>query len=192
MAEEGYIADAVTWEVLVGMTSSRRTAYTRSRGFNQVVLAASNPEKIRIVKKLLEKHARDPALIIGYYKDGAKEMADAIGAPLVSGDTPMGKREPIYESFRRGEIDRLVLTQVGEEGVDLPNARVAINISGLYGSRMGFSQRLGRILRPKEGTATFYELVTVGTIEEEYSERRRAYLVGQGYDFETVDMTEVL
>ena len=81
------------------------------------------------------------------------------------------------------------MTSVGEEGIDLPNANVGINICGLYCSRMGFSQRFGRVLRPKEGQAFFYELVTAGTVEQDYSERRRAYLISRGYDFETIDMT---
>ena len=117
------------------------------------------------------------------------KMAEAIGSEIIYGETPQGQRNKLYDAFRKDEIKRLVLTSVGEEGIDLPNARVAINIAGLYGSRMGFSQRFGRILRPKDETAMFYELVTEGTVEQDFSERRREYLVSQGYDFDVIDMT---
>lgn len=190
MAEEGLIAEAEAYEVLVGMSPKTRAEYNRASDWHRVLITAMNPAKMDVVKDLLEKHGEDPTLIISFYVDGAERMAKALNVPLITGKTSKGERNRLYEAFRKGEIKRLVLTSVGEEGIDLPNARVGINICGLYGSRMGFSQRFGRVLRPKEGHATFYELATEGTIEQDYSERRREYLVSKGYDFDTIDMTE--
>lgn len=189
MEEEGRIAEATAYEVLVGMSPTMRATYRRANEWEKIILASNNPEKIRIVKQLLEKHRDDPTLIIGYYVDGAVKMATAINSEIIYGETSQGQRNKLYDAFRKDEIKHLVLTSVGEEGIDLPTARVAINIAGLYGSRMGFSQRFGRILRPKDETAIFYELVTEGTIEQDFSERRREYLVGQGYDFDVIDLT---
>jgi len=192
MADEGRIADVTAYEVLVGMSQSTRKAYNGARAeFDKILTATTNPEKTRIVKQLLEKHRNDPTLIIGYYVEQAVKLADTLGVEIVYGATPQKQREKLYQGFREGAINRLVLTSVGEEGIDLPNARVAISVASLYGSRMGFSQRFGRILRPKEETAVFYELVTEGTVEQDFSERRRAYLVSQGYDFDTMDFTGV-
>ena len=192
MAEEGVIAEAEVYEVLVGMSPSTRARYHKASDWEKVLITSMNPLKVKAVREILEKHVDDPALIIGFYVDGAEEMGKALGVPVITGDTTTTNRDSLYQAFRQGEIKRLVLTSVGEEGINLPNARVGINICGLYGSRMGFSQRFGRILRPKEGAAYFYELATEGTVEQEYSERRREYLVSKGYDFDTIDMTEEL
>jgi len=156
-------------------------------------VATENPEKFRIVKDLLKKHENDQVLIIGYYVEQATKLASAIGAEIIFGETPHGQRSKLYQSFREGGLRKLVLTSVGEEGIDLPNANVGISISSLYGSRMGFSQKVGRILRTHEGkeNAIFYEVITEGTVEQDYSEHRRELLIGQGYDFDTIDLTGV-
>lgn len=192
MEDEGLIAEVTAYEVLVGMSQSTRKAYDGAHNeYGKILAATTNPEKTRIVKQLLEKHRGEPTLIIGYYVEQAVKLAKTLGAEIIYGSTPQKQRDKLYQAFREGALNRLVLTSVGEEGIDLPNARVAISIASLYGSRMGFSQRFGRILRPKEETAVFYELVTEGTIEQDFSERRREYLVGQGYDFDTINLTGV-
>ena len=193
MADKGKIADVTAYEVLVGMSQNTRKAYNGARAeYDKIITATTNPEKVKSVKQLLEKHKDEPTLVIGYYVDQAVKLASTLGVDIVYGATPQAQREKLYQAFREGEITRLVLTSVGEEGIDLPNARVAISVASLYGSRMGFSQRFGRILRNKEeNTAVFYELVTEGTVEQDFSERRRSYLVGQGYDFDVIDLSGV-
>jgi len=191
MAEEGFVAETEAYEVLVGMNPKTRAEYNRASDWQKVLITAMNPAKIQVVRELLRKHEGDQTLIIGFYVDGAEKMAEALKIPVITGKVSQTQRHKLYQAFRSGELNRLILTSVGEEGIDLPNARVGINIAGLFGSRMGFSQRFGRVLRPKEGKAYFYELATEGTVEQEYSERRREYLVSKGYDFDTLDMTEV-
>jgi DNA excision repair protein ERCC-3 len=190
MAEEGFIAEVDAYEVRVGISKGLRQQYEKASDFNKVLLTANNPSKVRVVKKLLDQYWEDQVLIIGFYLEGAKSLGEQLGIPVITGETSYRRRDELYQAFRGGELKHLLLTSVGEEGIDLPNAQVGVNIAGLYGSRMGFSQRFGRVLRPKEGRSKFYELVTVGTVEEEYSERRRTYLLSKGYSFETIDMTE--
>ena len=194
MAEEGRIANVTAYEVLVSMSQNTRKEYNRTTTmFSKVLVATHHPEKTRIIKRLVERHRGSPTLVIGYYLDQAHKVAKALQAPLVYGETSHKDRELLYQAFRDGEVPVLVLTSVGEEGIDLPNARVAISMATLYGSRMGFSQRFGRILRVHEDKdkAIFYEVVTEGTIEQDYSERRREYLLAQGYDFDTLDLTNI-
>ena len=175
------------------MSQNMRKLYNRAHGaFPKLVIATTNPKKLTAIKKLLEKHKGQPTLIIGYYVEHALELAAKLKVPYITGTTPQGQRKKIYQSYRDGEIPVLVLTSVGEEGIDLPNAEIGISVASLYGSRMGFSQKFGRILRMQEGKeAVFYELVTEGTAEQDWSERRRQHLIGQGYDFDLIDWTGV-
>jgi len=193
MADEGRISSVTAFEVLISMSQNTRTLYNRAHNaFQKIIVATTNPKKLGIIKQLLEKHKGQPTLVIGYYVEHAIQLAEKLNAPYITGTTPQGQRKKIYQSFRDGEIPVLVLTSVGEEGIDLPNAEIGISVASLYGSRMGFSQKFGRILRVQEGKeATFYELVTEGTAEQDFSERRRQHLIGQGYDFDTIDMTGV-
>lgn len=137
-----------------------------------------------IIRKLLEKHVHDKVLILGYYVQGAIELSKKLGIPIIYGEVPPKQRNILYNKFRTGEINKLILTSVGEEGVDLPDANVLIETCGLYGSRMQMGQRFGRILRPKDETAVFYELVSRGTSEQDFSEKRREFLIAKGYEFE--------
>jgi len=189
MADEGWIAEAELYEVLVELPSRLRSQYEKATDWERVLITAMNPAKIEAVKEILKRHRGEPTLIINFYVDSALKLGDALEVPVITGKTPKKRRHQLYEAFRRGDLKTLVVTSVGEEGIDLPNARVGINVNGLYGSRMGFTQRFGRVLRPKEGKAIFYELVTEGTVEEEYSERRRAYLLSKGYEFNTLHLT---
>jgi superfamily II DNA or RNA helicase len=190
VADQGFISKIKFYEVKVQLPARIQPAYNKGKPFERVTVLAGNPAKTLAVRRILEIHPSAPTLIIGFYKDAAFALGDELGIPVVSGEMTHSQKNQQYEAFRKGETKRLILTSVGEEGVDLPDARVGINVAGLYGGRMGFSQRAGRILRPKDGDSYFYELVTEGTEEEEWSEKRRAYLVGQGYNFETIDMTK--
>lgn len=188
MAEEGYIAKAKAYEVLVDMPDriARRYAHSLDERM-KYQLASSNPGKIPVIRGLLDKHVDDKVLILGYYVQGAIELGDKLGIPVIYGETPQKRRHELYEQFRRDDINKLVLTSVGEEGVDLPRANVLIEVCGLYGSRMAMGQRFGRILRPKEEGAVFYELVSRGTSEQDFSEKRRQFLIAKGYEFEEVE-----
>lgn len=185
MAEEGLIAKAKAYEILVDMSDriQRRYGHTMNER-EKYILASTNPAKLPIVRKLLEKHATDKVLILGYYIQGAIELGKKLDIPVIYGEVPQRRRHNLYEQFRKGEIDKLILTSVGEEGVDLPDANVLIEVCGLYGSRMAMGQRFGRILRPKEEGSIFYELVSRGTMEQDFSVKRREFLIGKGYEFE--------
>jgi len=188
MAEEGFIARAKAYEILVDMPMRIARRYSHSVDEREkYILASTNPGKLPVIKKLLEKHADDKVLILGYYVQGALELGKKLGIPVIYGEVPPRKRDKLYQSFRRGEINRLILTSVGEEGVDLPDANVLIEVCGLYGSRMAMGQRFGRILRPKEEGAVFYELVSRGTTEQDFSLKRRQFLISKGYEFEEID-----
>ena len=185
MAEEGYIAKAKAYEILVDMPDRIARRYSHTMDERQkYILASTNSGKLPIIKRLLDKHERDKVLILGYYVQGAIELGKKLGIPVIYGEVPPRKRDELYQGFRKGEIDKLVLTSVGEEGVDLPDANVLIETCGLYGSRMQMGQRFGRILRPKEEGSVFYELVSRGTIEQDFSEKRREFLIAKGYEFE--------
>jgi len=185
MAEEGLIAKAKAYEVLVDLPERIQRRYSHSVDEREkYVLASINPAKLSVIKKLLEKHSDDKVLILGYYVQGAIELGKKLSIQVIYGEVPQKQRHALYEQFRNGEIDKLLLTSVGEEGIDLPDANVLIETCGLYGSRMSLGQRFSRILRPKEEDAVFYELVSRGTSEQDFSAKRREFLIGKGYEFE--------
>jgi DNA excision repair protein ERCC-3 len=189
MAEEGWIAKARAIEILVDMPPTLWKQYQRGDEREKYVLASTNPAKLPVIRQLLEKHKDDKVLILGYYVEGALELGKQFDIPVIYGGVPPQKRDELYNQFRQGKISRLILTSVGEEGVDLPDANVLIEVCSLYGSRMKTGQRFGRILRPKEETAVFYELVSRGTTEQDFSERRREFLISKGYEFESREET---
>jgi DNA excision repair protein ERCC-3 len=140
------------------------------------------------VKELLERHKDDRVLIIGQYLEQLDAMAELAGAPIITGRTPQGARDALYERFRTGEVPVLVVSKVANFAVDLPDANVAIQVSGTFGSRQEEAQRLGRVLRPKKNAneAIFYSVVTRDTIEQEYAAKRQLFLAEQGYRY-TID-----
>lgn len=185
MAEAGFIAKAKAYEILVDLSERIARRYNHSMDEREkYIMASTNPAKLPVIKKLLEKHTADKILILGYYVQGAIELGKKLGIPTIYGEVSARERDILYQAFRKGEIDKLVLTSVGEEGVDLPDANVLIETCGLYGSRAQMGQRFGRILRPKEEGSVFYELVSRGTIEQDFSEKRRQFLIAKGYEFE--------
>jgi DNA excision repair protein ERCC-3 len=152
----------------------------------QVRTAYENPNKIPVVKELVARHSGDRILVIGLYLSQLGEFARELGAALITGATPNRRREELYDSFRRGETTILILSKVGNFAVDLPDANVAIQVSGSYGSRQEEAQRLGRILRPKRDgeLATFYSVVTRETKELEFAMKRQLFLTEQGYSYD--------
>ena len=189
MAEKGYIARAKAYEILVDMPDRITRRYSHSFDEREkYMMASTNPGKLPVIKKLLEKHAHDKILILGYYVQGAIELSKKLNIPLIYGETPEKQRHELYERFRRDEIDKLLLTSVGEEGINLPDANVLIEVCSLYGSRMKMGQRFSRILRPKDEGAVFYELVSRGTSELDFSNKRRQFLIAKGYDFQSMEI----
>lgn len=149
----------------------------------QFRIASENIYKERAMKELIKKHVNEPVLVIGQYVNQLKRISDTLQAPLITGSTPNSKRDSLYSSFRRGEIPVLVVSKVANFAIDLPDASVAIQVSGTFGSRQEEAQRLGRILRPKERISTFYTLVSRQTSEEDFAHKRQIFLAEQGYKY---------
>ena len=156
-------------------------------------IAAENPAKLTVLEALARRHRNDSVLVIGQYLDQLETAAAHLDAPLLMGRTPTAEREALYAAFRRGELPLLVVSKVANFAVDLPDANVAIQISGTFGSRQEEAQRLGRILRPKaDGSAArFYTIVTRNSRDQVYAARRQLFLAEQGYRYEIVDGEDV-
>ncbi len=186
LEQQGWIATASCREIRVKLPEARREAYAAAEDAERVRLAAENPAKIPVVEELLAHHEDDFVLIIGQYLDQLEKMAEHFHAPLITGKTPNRERERLYSAFRQGELPVLLVSKVGNFAIDLPDANVAIQISGTFGSRQEEAQRLGRILRPKSNgaQATFYSLVSEDTKEQEYAQKRQLFLCEQGYRYE--------
>jgi DNA excision repair protein ERCC-3 len=185
---QGFIAEARCVEVRVPFSDDDRRTYASAPSRQQFRLASENPAKLPILKDLVERHEGERVLVIGQYLDQLRAIAKALDAPLLTGRTANAERERLYTGFREGEIELLVLSKVGNFAVDLPDASVAIQVSGTFGSRQEEAQRLGRVLRPKsDGSgATFYSVVTLGSRDQEFSEKRQLFLTEQGYSYEIV------
>ncbi len=194
LEKEGWIAAATCTEVRVPMENSVRLEYAIADRRDKYRIAATNPNKDEVVWALLRKHREDNVLIIGQYLDQLGKLADSVGAPLITGKTAQREREQLYAQFKAGEWKRLVVSKVANFSIDLPDANVAIQVSGSFGSRQEEAQRLGRILRPKSdgGPAHFYTIVTRDSNDQEFSVHRQLFLTEQGYRYEIVDMEEAL
>lgn len=192
LEQAGFIAQAKCTEVRVELPENLREAYYSASRRQKMRIAQENPVKLTVVGRLLAKHQGASILVIGQYVDQLKQIASLYGIPLITGKTSQKEREELYTKFRQGELTVLAVSKVVNFAVDLPSASVAIQVSGLYGSRQEEAQRLGRLLRPKaqENTAYFYHLVTKDTLEQEYALKRRLFLLEQGYEYEQVDMLE--
>lgn len=194
LERQGWIATAVCHEVRIPLHESLRMEYALAEQRNKYAVAAHNPGKIEVLTALLRKHRGAHILIIGMYLDQLEEIARMLYAPLITGKTPVRDREKLYNDFRQGEVKTLVVSKVANFSIDLPDANVAIEISGTFGSRQEEAQRLGRILRPKEdgSLAHFYTLVTKDTIDQNYAANRQRFLTEQGYGYEILYDTDVL
>ncbi len=186
---QGYIAPAACFEIRIDLPEEERLNYAMANQEDRYRIAATSPMKIDVIKKLLEKHAGEPTLIIGQYLDQIHTIADALEMPMITGETPVDERERLFDLFRTGVITALVVSKVANFSIDLPEASVAIQISGSYGSRQEEAQRLGRLLRPKvDGrTASFYTLISRDTVDQDFAQNRQRFLAEQGYSYEILD-----
>ena len=183
LEKQGYIAKAYCCEMRVSFDEENRLDYISSKTRTKVRLAAENPLKLDVVKSLLSKHKGEQTLVIGQYISQLNLIAKELDVPLITGKTSNSKRDILYEKFRQGEISTLVVSKVANFAIDLPDASVAIQISGTFGSRQEEAQRLGRILRPKKKSSYFYSVVTKDTVEQEYAMNRQLFLTEQGYSY---------
>jgi len=190
LEQTGHIAAATCFEVRVAMPAAVTASYAIAPPREQPRIAAENPAKLTTMAALVERHLGERILIMGTYLEPLRDAAGRLGAPLITGDSPHRERETAYAAFRSGQTRILVLSRVGNFAIDLPEASVLIQISGTMGSRQEEAQRLGRILRPKPGGASFYTIVSRHSCEEELALHRQLFLTEQGYRFFIEDMTE--
>ncbi|WP_295628532.1 DNA repair helicase XPB [uncultured Corynebacterium sp.] len=191
---QGWIAPAECIEVRVTPTESERMVYATAEATDRYRLAATSPTKIPVVEKLLERHPGEPTLVIGAYLDQLEELGEALDAPVIDGKTPNKRRQELFDAFRSGELTTLVVSKVANFSIDLPEAAVAVQVSGTFGSRQEEAQRLGRLLRPKKdgGGAIFYSVVARDTLDTEYAAHRQRFLAEQGYAYRITDADELL
>jgi DNA excision repair protein ERCC-3 len=189
LERQGWIAKAACTEIRLPLDDSRRMAYALAEPREQFRVAAENPAKIAAVERILARHPDEPALVLGMYVDQLREVAEAIGVPVITGATRQRERDLLYARFRAGELPVLAVSKVANFAIDLPDASLAIQISGTFGSRQEEAQRLGRILRPKggENQAHFYTLVSRDTVEQDFALRRQLFLCEQGYAYDIRD-----
>jgi DNA excision repair protein ERCC-3 len=182
---QGWIAPAVCHELRVPLPDALRPAYAVAEQSERFRLAAENPAKLAVLAELARRHAGDRLLVIGHYLRQVEEAALALGAPLITGQTPQRRREELFAAFRAGRVGAIAVSRVANFAVDLPEANVAVELSGLFGSRQEEAQRLGRILRPKPDglSATFYALVSRDTVEQDFAHKRQLFLTEQGYRY---------
>jgi DNA excision repair protein ERCC-3 len=190
---QGFIAPADCTEVRVQLGDNDRMIYATAEQNEKYRLAACSPVKTDVVRKILARHAGEPALVIGAYIDQLEELGEELDAPVIDGRTPNKRREELFDAFRAGELSVLVVSKVANFSIDLPGASVAIQISGTFGSRQEEAQRLGRILRPKpDGSAAyFYSVVTRDTLDADYAAHRQRFLAEQGYGYRIIDSIDL-
>ncbi len=186
---QGFISPAACFEVRIDLPQSERLTYAASADDERYRLAATAPAKLGVVKELVARHAGERILVIGQYLDQIDELAEALGAPKLTGATPVDERERLFQEFRDGRTQVLVVSKVANFSVDLPEATVAIQVSGSFGSRQEEAQRLGRLLRPKESglSANFYTLVARDTVDQDFAQNRQRFLAEQGYSYTILD-----
>ncbi|MFS0712290.1 DNA repair helicase XPB [Microbacterium sp. 2P01SA-2] len=186
---QGFISPAVCYEVRVDLPASDRLEYAASADDERYRLAATAHAKIGVVRDLVAKHTGEQILVIGQYLDQIDVLSDALGAPKITGSTPVDEREELYDAFRTGEIPVLIVSKVANFSIDLPDASVAIQVSGSFGSRQEEAQRLGRLLRPKSNghTASFYTLIARDTVDQDFAQNRQRFLAEQGYSYTILD-----
>jgi DNA excision repair protein ERCC-3 len=191
---QGYIAPADCCEVRVTLTDTERLAYATAEPEERYRYCATTASKRRVTQALVEKHRGTPTLVIGQYIDQLDELGEALDAPVIKGETTNPQREKLFDAFRNGEITVLVVSKVANFSIDLPEATVAIQVSGTFGSRQEEAQRLGRVLRPKADghTAHFYSVVARDTIDQDFAAHRQRFLAEQGYAYRIIDADDVL
>ncbi|MFD0361583.1 DNA repair helicase XPB [Nocardia sp. GCM10030253] len=191
---QGWIAPADCVEVRVTLTDAERMSYATAEPEERYKLCSTARTKIAVVESILAKHKDAPTLVIGAYLDQLDELGTALNAPVIQGSTKTKEREELFEAFRRGDIPVLVVSKVANFSIDLPEASVAVQVSGTFGSRQEEAQRLGRLLRPKQdgGQAHFYSVVARDTLDAEYAAHRQRFLAEQGYAYRITDADDLL
>jgi DNA excision repair protein ERCC-3 len=190
---QGYIAPAECIEVRVNLTETERLSYATAEVENRYRYCATTRTKRDVVEALVKKHQGEQILVIGQYIDQLDDLSEVLGVPLIKGETPVKEREILFNKFRSGEITTLVVSKVANFSIDLPDATIAIQVSGAFGSRQEEAQRLGRILRPKADgrTAKFYSVVSRDTIDQDFAQNRQRFLAEQGYSYKIIDADDV-
>jgi len=193
LEKQGWIAEAVCTEIRVPMDEEKRMDYAVAERREKYRIASTNSVKLFTVDRLLRRHVEDNVLIIGQYIEQLEQIAKRYDAPIITGKTPNREREKLYGAFKRGEQKILVVSKVANFAIDLPDANVAIQVSGTFGSRQEEAQRLGRVLRPKgEGiSAHFYSIVTRDTVDQDFGVHRQLFLTEQGYRYEIMDESDL-
>lgn len=189
LERDHWIATAECIEVRVDLPEAIEIDYAVATAREKHRIASENPAKLPIVKEIVEKYTEDKILVIGQYLSQLDEIAKDLKAPIITGKTPTAERDKIYADFRAGKIKVLVVSKVANFAIDLPDASLAIQVSGTFGSRQEEAQRLGRILRPKERKSRFFTLITRNTVEEEFGSNRQKFLAEQGYAYRIVRYT---
>lgn len=194
LERRGFIAEARCVEIRIPLPEDQTADYEQADQRRRIRIAAENPAKVRVVQDLAARHREDRILVIGQYTRQLHQLARRLKAPIITGKTPNPEREETYEAFRRGRTPVLVVSKVANFAIDLPDANVAIQVSGTFGSRQEEAQRLGRILRKKSdgSSAVFYTLVTEGTRDQEFAAHRQLFLAEQGYSYEIRSVKEHL
>ena len=189
LERDHWIATAECVEVRVDLPLASEIDYAVANSREKHRISSENPDKLPVVKKIIEKYKDDKILVIGQYLSQLEEIAKILNVPIITGKTPNVQRDLIYKNFRSGKIRVLVVSKVANFAIDLPDASIAIQISGTFGSRQEEAQRLGRILRPKERESKFFSLITRNTVEEEFGSNRQKFLAEQGYAYRIVRYT---
>ncbi|MDR0388695.1 MAG: DEAD/DEAH box helicase [Spirochaetaceae bacterium] len=183
LESKGWIASALCTEIRLDMPEELKIPYAVAPSREKYRMASENPYKAAIVRELIANHPEDHILVIGQYLNQLEAIAALLKVPLVSGRTANNERESIYQAFRNGEVRVIVVSRVANFAIDLPDASMAIQISGAFGSRQEEAQRLGRIIRPKKRNSYFYTLVSRYTVEEDFAANRQKFLAEQGYAY---------
>jgi DNA excision repair protein ERCC-3 len=191
---QGWIAPAECVEVRVTMTDNERMQYAVAEPEERYRLCSTARSKVAVVKSILAKHPGEQTLVIGAYLDQLDELGEELNAPVIQGSTKNAEREALYDAFRRGEVTTLVVSKVANFSIDLPEASVAVQVSGTFGSRQEEAQRLGRLLRPKQdgGGAVFYSVVARDSLDADYAAHRQRFLAEQGYGYIITDADDLL
>ena len=192
LENQGWIAKAACTEIRLPMPPDLRMAYAMADNRQKFRICSENPLKTQAVAALLDRHAGEPTLVMGMYLDQLRKLAEPLGLPVLTGTTPQTRRDELFGAFSEGKIQTLVVSKIANFAVDLPDAAVAIQVSGTFGSRQEEAQRLGRLLRPKAGDnqAHFYTLVSGETVEQDFAMKRQLFLCEQGYQYSIVDIEE--
>ena len=190
LEKTGWIATAECVEIRLDLPESQEVDYAVSAARVKHRIASENPKKFEIAKALIKMYPEDKILVIGQYISQLEKIAEDLKVPIITGKTPNQERDKIYADFRAGKIHVLIVSKVANFAIDLPDASIAIQISGTFGSRQEEAQRLGRILRPKERTSRFFTLITRNTVEEDFGSNRQKFLAEQGYSYRILRYSE--